>query len=76
MAPWLYGYRPLQLKDEGAPVETVLFDPVLSNPAYLLLTKNSPHPHAAALFIDWALSADGGMKFLPKSSAARRPALD
>jgi iron(III) transport system substrate-binding protein len=64
MAPWLYGYRPLQLKDEGAPVETVLFDPVLSNPAYLLLTKHSPHPHAAALFIDWALAADGGMKFL------------
>ena len=63
MAPWLYGYRPLQLKDEGAPVETLLFDPVLSNPAYLLLTKNSPHPYAAALFIDWALSADGGMKF-------------
>jgi iron(III) transport system substrate-binding protein len=63
MAPWLYGYRPLQLKDEGAPVEALLFEPVLSNPAYLLLTKNSPHPHAAALLIDWALSADGGMKF-------------
>jgi iron(III) transport system substrate-binding protein len=64
MAPWLYGYRPLQLKDAGAPVEIRLFEPVLSNPAYLLLAKNSPHPHAAALFIDWALSADGGMKFL------------
>jgi iron(III) transport system substrate-binding protein len=63
MAPWLYGYRPLQLKDEGAPVETRLFDPVLSNPAYLLLTKHSPHPHSAALLIAWALSADGGMKF-------------
>ena len=63
MAPWLYGYRPLQLKDEGAPVETRLFEPVLSNPAYLLLTKHSPHPHAAALLIDWALAADGGMKF-------------
>jgi iron(III) transport system substrate-binding protein len=63
MAPWLYGYRPLQLKDDGAPVETLLFDPVLSNPAYLLLTKNSPHPHAVALLIDWALASDGGMKF-------------
>jgi iron(III) transport system substrate-binding protein len=63
MAPWLYGYRPLQLKDDGAPVETVLFDPVLSNPAYLLLSKNSSQPHAAALFIDWALAVDGGMKF-------------
>ncbi|MGH7773650.1 MAG: ABC transporter substrate-binding protein [Candidatus Binatia bacterium] len=63
MAPWLYGYRPLQLKDQGAPVEVFLFEPVLTNPAYLLLTRNSPHPHAAALFIDWALSAEGGMKF-------------
>src|SRR5574341_605392 len=62
MAPWLYGYRPLQLKDKGAPVEVHLFEPVLTNPAYLLLTKNSRHPHAAALFIDWALSAEGGMK--------------
>src|SRR5438128_9010794 len=49
MAPWLYGYRPLQLKDEGAPVEALLFDPVLSNPAYLLLTKNSlPPPRSGA----------------------------
>jgi iron(III) transport system substrate-binding protein len=63
MAPWLYGYRPLQLKDEGAPVEAILFNPVLSNPAYLLLAKNSTHPHAAALLIDWALAADGGMRF-------------
>jgi len=63
MAPWLYGYRPLQLKDQGAPVEIHLFEPVMTNPAYLLLTKNSRHPHAAALFIDWALSPEGGMKF-------------
>lgn len=63
MAPWLYGYRPLQLKAEGAPVEVFLFEPVLTNPAYLLLAKNAPRPHAAALLIDWALSADGGMKF-------------
>ncbi|MBI4522224.1 MAG: extracellular solute-binding protein [Deltaproteobacteria bacterium] len=63
LAPWLYGYRPLQLKDQGAPVEVHLFDPVLTNPAYLLFAKNSRHPHAAALFIDWALSAEGGMKF-------------
>lgn len=63
MAPWLYGYRPLQLKDQGAPIEVFLLEPVLTNPAYLLLTKNSPHPHSAALFIDWALSAEGGMRF-------------
>jgi iron(III) transport system substrate-binding protein len=73
MAPWLYGYRPLQLKDEGAPVETRLFDPVLSNPAYLLLTKHSPHPHSSALLIDWALSADGGMKFFAEKFGRTPP---
>jgi iron(III) transport system substrate-binding protein len=77
MAPWLYGYRPLQLKDEGAPVEVFLFEPVLTNPAYLLLAKNSPHPHAAALLIDWALSADGGMKFFAEKfgRTSTRPGL-
>ncbi len=77
MAPWLYGYRPLQLKDQGAPVEIRLLHPVLTNPAYLLLTKNSHHPHAAALFIDWALSAEGGMKFFSEKfgRTATRPGL-
>ncbi len=77
MAPWLYGYRPLQLKDQGAPVEVLLLEPVLTNPAYLLLTKNSPHPHAAALFIDWALWGEGGTKFLAEKfgRTSTRPGL-
>ena len=77
MAPWLYGYRPLQLRDQGAPVGVFLLEPVLTNPAYLLLTKNAPHPHAAALFIDWALSAEGGMKFFAEKfgRTSTRPGL-
>ena len=62
VAPWLYGYRPLAMKREGAPVDISLLKPVLSVPTYLLLAKNAAHPHSAALFIDWALSQDGIMK--------------
>jgi iron(III) transport system substrate-binding protein len=62
VAPWLYGYRPLAMKREGAPVEINLLRPVLSVPTYLLLAKNSSRPHSAALFLDWALSRDGIMK--------------
>ena len=62
VAPWLYGYRPLAMKREGAPVEINLLRPVLSVPTYLLLAKNSTRPHSAALFLDWALSRDGIMK--------------
>ncbi len=62
VAPWLYGYRPAALKREGAPVDLVLLKPVLSVPTYLMLAKNTQHPHSAALFLDWALSQDGIMK--------------
>ncbi|HEY7555485.1 MAG TPA: extracellular solute-binding protein [Candidatus Binatia bacterium] len=62
-APWLYGYRVLQMKQTGAPLDVVLFKPTLSVPTYLLLAKNAPHPNSAALFIDWMLSPDG-MRFL------------
>ena len=62
VAPWQYGFRPATMKRQGAPVETVLLQPVLSVPTYLMLAKNAPHPHSAALFIDWALSRDGAMR--------------
>ncbi len=56
MAPWLLGHNLAELKRKGAPVETVLLEPVLSTPKYVLLAKHSAHPHAAALLIDWMLS--------------------
>jgi iron(III) transport system substrate-binding protein len=62
IAPFLYGYRPLTMKREKAPVDISLLKPVLSVPTYLLLAKNASHPHSAALFLDWALSRDGIMK--------------
>ncbi len=62
VAPWLYGYRPLTMMRKGAPLEIVLLKPVLSVPTFLMLAKNAPHPYSAALFLDWVLARDGGMK--------------
>ncbi len=75
IAPWLYGYRPATMKREGAPVDTVLLEPILTVPTYLMLAKNSAHPHSAALFIDWALSRDGAMRVFAEElgNAAPRP---
>jgi iron(III) transport system substrate-binding protein len=56
LAPWLLGHNIAELKRKGAPVESVLLEPVLSAPKYVLLAKHSPHPHAAALLIDWLLA--------------------
>jgi iron(III) transport system substrate-binding protein len=62
MVPWLFGYRVLELMRKGAPLEFVLLKPVLTLPTHVMLAKNAPHPHSAALFMDWALSRDGAMK--------------
>lgn len=73
MAPWLYGYRPATMKRQGAPVDTVLLEPILTVPTYLMLAKNSSHPHSAALFIDWALSRDGAMRIFAEELGNAAP---
>lgn len=75
MAPWLYGYRPATMKRQGAPVDTTLLEPILTVPTYLMLAKNSPHPHATALFIDWALSRDGAMRIFAEELGNAAPRL-
>jgi iron(III) transport system substrate-binding protein len=55
----LYLHRIAALKSHGAPVDHVLLDPVISNPMPVTLMKRAPHPYAAALFLDWALSQEG-----------------
>lgn len=55
----LYLHRIAVLKSQGAPVDYLLFDPLVSKPIPVTLMKNAPHPHAAALFLDWALSREG-----------------
>ncbi len=44
---------------QGAPIDFVLIDPVISKPRGISLAKRAPHPYAAILFIDWALSQEG-----------------
>jgi iron(III) transport system substrate-binding protein len=57
--PWSHAQRPLLMADRGAPVAISFLAPVVSKAQGLLLARRAPHPHAAALFIDWALSEEG-----------------
>jgi ABC-type Fe3+ transport system substrate-binding protein len=57
-APWLYSHRLMILMENGAPVGLVFLDPVASVPKMLMLARRAPHPYAAALFIEWALSSE------------------
>ena len=45
-------------KDPKAPFAMVLSAPVLSFAGAMVINKNTEHPYASALFVDWTLSPD------------------
>jgi iron(III) transport system substrate-binding protein len=55
----LSGHTVWELKTKGAPLEGVILDPYFAQANKLMLARHAPHPCAAALFIDWALSEEG-----------------
>lgn len=55
----LSGHTVLDLKARGAPIDLAIVDPYFAQANKLMLARHAPHPHAAALFIDWALSEEG-----------------
>jgi iron(III) transport system substrate-binding protein len=55
----LSGHTVLDLKTRGAPIDQVILDPYFAQSNEIMLARHAPHPHAAALFIDWALSEEG-----------------
>jgi iron(III) transport system substrate-binding protein len=59
LAVEIYAHHPLISKAKGAPLDTQMLDPVPSAVSTIQLAKNAPHPNAAMLFIDFALSKEG-----------------
>jgi iron(III) transport system substrate-binding protein len=49
----------LDFKTRGAPIDWTVLDPYYAKPNMLMLARHAPHPHAAALLIDWTLSDEG-----------------
>lgn len=58
----LHGHSVLDFKEKGAPIDWTILDPYFAKANVIGLAKHAPHPHAAALFIDWALSKEGQSK--------------
>ncbi len=55
----IYAHHPIISKAKGAALETQMLDPVPSALSTIQLARNAPHPNAAMLFIDFALSKEG-----------------
>jgi len=55
----LWNQRLEEMKAQGAPIDWVAIEPVITESVRIGLTANAPHPNAAKLFIDFVLSREG-----------------
>jgi len=55
----LHGHSLLDFKERGAPIDYVVLAPYFAKPSEIMLGRYAPHPHAAALYLDWVLSEEG-----------------
>ena len=56
MALTVYQYKAEQLKNAGAPIDWFALNPIIARVQGVGLARNSPHPHAAVLFVDFLLT--------------------
>jgi iron(III) transport system substrate-binding protein len=58
-SPTIYSSHASQAIRKGAPIKWVPLEPVLDGAYSTAIALHAPHPHAALLFADFVLSADG-----------------
>jgi iron(III) transport system substrate-binding protein len=56
LALTIYGYRIVDLKNGGAPIDGVLIPPVFALPTGIAALAKAPHPNAALLLLDFYLT--------------------
>jgi len=59
MALTVYNYKAQQLKVQGAPIDWFAIGNAIARPNGVGMARKAPHPHAAALFVDFELSQEG-----------------
>jgi iron(III) transport system substrate-binding protein len=54
-----YSHGAEKMKQKGAPVEWFAIEPAIGRANGIAVTRRPPHPHAAALLVDFVLSPEG-----------------
>jgi iron(III) transport system substrate-binding protein len=70
-----YWYRPHLMKKQGAPVDWVGIEPAIVALHPISIVERSPHPNAARLFIDFAISDEGQKIFTQRGRESAKPGL-
>lgn len=74
--PTQYLHQAIADKKKGAPIDFVLMDPMPASPEGMSLAKNSKHPHAAMLFIDFTSSKEGQALLYKRGRNVAYPGMD
>ncbi len=64
LSPNVYSHTISRDRRKGAPVNWINLEPVIGKGNVAALSKNSPHPHAALLFLDFFFSKEGGQRVI------------
>src|ERR1051325_5059935 len=67
--------RPYLMKKQGAPVDWVGLEPAIVALHPISVVEKAPHPNAAKLFIDFALSDEGQRIFVQRGRESAKPGL-
>ena len=59
LALTVYNYKAEQLRRQGAPIDWFAIGNAIARPNGVGVMRRAPHPHAAVLFYDFALSEEG-----------------
>ena len=70
-----YWYRPHLMKKQGAPVDWVGIEPAIVALHPISVVEKAPHPNAAKLFIDFAISDEGQKIFIQRGRESAKPGL-
>ena len=70
-----YWYRPHLMKKQGAPVDWIGMEPAIVGLHPISVVDRTPHPNAARLFIDFALSDEGQKIFIQRDRESAKPGM-
>ena len=70
-----YWYRPHLMKKQGAPVDWIGIEPAIVALHPISIVEKAPHPNAARLFIDFAISDEGQKIFVQRGRESAKPGL-
>jgi iron(III) transport system substrate-binding protein len=77
LALTVYNYKPPQLKAKGGPIDWIVLPPAIAQLHAVAVHAKAPHPHAAALLLDFFLSEGqpilAARNFVPSSRKVPTP---